>query len=199
MNYLKCVNAPMSIFKDEKYNGKTDDVVWEYCGFNTHLVSKLSISYRSKEGDFIQYFPISDSKKLNNVIDDFRKDLAALGPDHTATIVDDNRDEWMKLRAEFKDSKRSKSDLILHNGFTIRNKTTKIKNFMEFVQVIELGKRLLMSDDVQTSSITIPCEEGTYEADINDINLILSALESVRSNSIKADLGLKVESPFIIS
>ena len=56
-----------------------------------------------------------------------------------------------------------------------------------------------MSDDGKTSSITIPCEECTYEADINDINLILSALESVRSNSIKADLGLKVESPFIIS
>ena len=187
MNYLKLTNAPLSILKDEKYNGKTDDVDWTYCGFNKNVVSKFALGYRDDSGDFIQYVPISDETKLENILIDFQADLAELGEEHTAEVVADDRDQWLLDVEASKKPKFTDAEQVIQAGFSLRGKVTPVTDMLYFIQLAQAGKQIVMAGDVTTQTVTIPSASGSYEATLDDLNAILAGLETIRSQSIKVE------------
>jgi hypothetical protein len=86
-------------------------------------------------------------------------------------------------------SKEAQSLLVISSGFSLNGKVTPITDLLYFIQLAQAGKIIIEAGDVATQTVTIPSMTGSYEATLADVNKILAGLETVRSNSIKVELG----------
>ncbi len=97
MKYLKLTNVPIKLINSKKYGGDGKKIPWEACGFNPVLLSLKSVQY--SEGDnHYSYLPISDEKVLKTKLEMMIEDIAILGEDSAAEIVDAEYSKLLALR-----------------------------------------------------------------------------------------------------
>ena len=127
--------------------------------------------------------PLAVEIRENLVIDGV---LQTPSPEYTAHKL---TEDAAKAEAEAKALRESQATEVIKAGFSLNGKVTPIADIYQVIQLAEAGKRIISAADVATTTATIGSMSGTYEATLGDLNKILAGLETIRSNSIKVELG----------
>jgi hypothetical protein len=117
MKYLKLVNIPWKYFKEDRYGTHTrgGPIRWISMGFNAQIIQRLKVQFEDANGDHIDYLPIADESKVQNILPLIAADMAETvrlsqeandGAVYSWEIVEDDREAWL---AEA-DADRAKKD-----------------------------------------------------------------------------------------